>query len=144
MRYVFKTSHDQDIDLLRHPSDWWWYAALSVILLALPAVIPSYYVGELAFIFVLAIASVGLMLLTGFTGLVSLGHAARAFLNVWGVLLVLGVGVLGIVVPLLLHARSRRFGRDPAVAAASVLILLGGFILRVVVVLASEGTGVTV
>ena len=38
--------------------------------------IPAYYVGELAFIFVLAIASVGLMLLTGFTGLVSLGHAA--------------------------------------------------------------------
>jgi branched-chain amino acid transport system permease protein len=76
MRYVFKTSHDQDIDLLRHRSDWGWYAALIVILLALPGLIPSYYVGELAFVFVLAIASVGLMLLTGFTGLVSLGHGA--------------------------------------------------------------------
>ncbi|MGH7003527.1 MAG: branched-chain amino acid ABC transporter permease, partial [Alphaproteobacteria bacterium] len=76
MRFVFKTSHDRDIDLLRHPGDWWWYAALVAILLALPAAIPAYYVGELAFIFVLAIASVGLMLLTGFTGLVSLGHAA--------------------------------------------------------------------
>jgi branched-chain amino acid transport system permease protein len=76
MRYVFKTSHDQDIDLLRHQSDWGWYAVLVAILIALPGVIPSYYVGELAFIFVLAIASVGLMLLTGFTGLVSLGHGA--------------------------------------------------------------------
>ena len=74
----------------------------------------------------------------------SLGHAARAFMNVWGVLLVLGVGVLGIVVPLLLHLRTRRFGLDPSIAAASVLILLGGFILRVVVVLASEGFGVKV
>lgn len=76
MRYVFKTSHDQDIDLLRHTGDWGWYAALVAILAALPALIPSYYVGELAFVFVLAIASVGLMLLTGFTGLVSLGHGA--------------------------------------------------------------------
>src|SRR5581483_7233935 len=76
MRYVFKTSHDQDIDLLRHRGDWGWYAALAAIMLALPALIPAYYVGELAFIFVLAIASVGLMLLTGFTGLVSLGHGA--------------------------------------------------------------------
>lgn len=76
MRFVFKTSHDQDIDLLRHRGDWWWYAALAAILVALPMLAPSYFVGELAFIFVLAIGSVGLMLLTGFTGLVSLGHAA--------------------------------------------------------------------
>ena len=74
----------------------------------------------------------------------SLGNAARAFLNVWGVLLVLGVGLFGIVVPLFLHVRARRLGRDPGIAAASVLILLGGFLLRVVVVLASEGAGVTV
>jgi len=76
MRYVFKTSHDQDIDLLRHKSDWGWYAALIALLAAVPALLPAYYVGELAFVFVLAIASVGLMLLTGFTGLVSLGHGA--------------------------------------------------------------------
>jgi branched-chain amino acid transport system permease protein len=76
MRYVFKTNHDQDMALLRHPEDWGWYAALAALVLAVPALLPAYYVGELAFIFVLAIASVGLMLLTGFTGLVSLGHAA--------------------------------------------------------------------
>lgn len=76
MRYVFKTSHDQDIDLLRHKEDWGWYAALAGLLLAAPALLPGYFVSELAFVFVLAIGSVGLMLLTGFTGLVSLGHAA--------------------------------------------------------------------
>lgn len=76
MRYVFKISHDQDIDLLRHRGDWGWYAALAAIMVALPAFVSPYHVGEVAFILVLAIASVGLMLLTGFTGLVSLGHAA--------------------------------------------------------------------
>lgn len=76
MRYVFKTSHDQDIDLLRHKQDWGWYAALAALLLVLPVLIPAYHLSELAFVFVLAIGSVGLMLLTGFTGLISLGHAA--------------------------------------------------------------------
>jgi formate-dependent nitrite reductase membrane component NrfD len=74
----------------------------------------------------------------------SLGAAARAFLNAWGALLVLGVVGLGIVAPLLLHARARRFGRDLGIPAASLLVLLGGFILRVVVVLASEGSGLQV
>jgi formate-dependent nitrite reductase membrane component NrfD len=75
---------------------------------------------------------------------VSLGAAARAFLNVWGVLLVLGVVVPGIVLPLILHARARRSGRDLGVPAASLLVLLGGFLLRVVIVLASETTGLPV
>src|SRR5204862_4508752 len=37
----------------------------------------------------------------------SLGSLARVWLNAWGALLVLGVMGLGIVVPLLLHARAR-------------------------------------
>ena len=68
----------------------------------------------------------------------SLGTAARAFLNMWGALLVLGVVVLGILVPLVLQVRARRFGRGLGLPLASVLVLLGGFLLRVVIVLASE------
>lgn len=65
--------------------------------------------------------------------LVSLGGVARAFLNAWGVLLVLGVVGVGILMPL-------RLGRDAAnVATASILVLFGGFVLRVVVLLSSEG-----
>ena len=76
MRYVFRTAHDQDIDLMRFPADWGWYAALAAALVAAPFVLSPYLVGELAFLFVLATASVGLMLLSGFAGLISLGHAA--------------------------------------------------------------------
>ena len=65
---------------------------------------------------------------------ISLGAVARAFLNAWGVLLVLGVIGVGILKPLTM-------GRDVAshnVATASVLVLFGGFVLRVVVLLGSD------
>ena len=67
---------------------------------------------------------------------VSLGSLARLWLNTWGVLLVLGVVGLGIVVPLLLHRRAGASGL--ASATAAILVLVGGFLLRVVIVLSSE------
>jgi formate-dependent nitrite reductase membrane component NrfD len=66
--------------------------------------------------------------------LISLGAVAQAFLNAYGVLLLLGVIGVGIIMPL-------RMGRDTAshnVATASILVLFGGFVLRVVVLLGSE------
>ena len=78
-----------------------------------------------------------LELLTLVALVVSLGSLARVWLNAWGALLVLGVVGLGIVVPLLLHARARTPLSSEARAAA-VLVLLGGFLLRVVIVLSSE------
>jgi protein NrfD len=68
----------------------------------------------------------------------SLGSVARVWLNAWGALLVVGVVGLGIVVPLLLHWRSRAPGGLSA-AAAAVLVLIGGFLLRVVIVLSAQG-----
>jgi formate-dependent nitrite reductase membrane component NrfD len=69
--------------------------------------------------------------------MVSLGPVLRAWLNAWGVLLVVGVIVLGMIAPLVLSFRARRFGMANTTTAA-VLVLLGGFILRVVIVLSSE------
>jgi branched-chain amino acid transport system permease protein len=55
-----------------------WQIALTLlafgILLALPAVIPSFYASLLAFTFAYVIAAVGVNLLTGYTGLVTVGH----------------------------------------------------------------------
>ena len=70
---------------------------------------------------------------------VSLGAVATAWLNVWGLLLAVGVVLAGIVVPLLLH--HRHFLGSLSVPAASILVLIGGFILRAVVVLSSEAIG---
>lgn len=68
----------------------------------------------------------------------SLGGIARLWLGMWGALLVLGVVGLGIIVPLLIHWRPRAFGEVSGLAAA-VLVLVGGFLLRVVVIFSSEG-----
>jgi len=79
--------------------------------------------------------------------LVTLGSVARVLLNWWGVLLLLGVVGAGIVVPLLLDRGHRLRSAQHLVRSAS-LVLLGGLLLRVVVLLSSEqihviGTGVT-
>lgn len=71
--------------------------------------------------------------------LVSLGSAARAFLNAWGAVLLLVVAG-GILVPLLIgFGRLREFrGRTLTAGTAAALVLLGGFMLRVATILPSE------
>jgi formate-dependent nitrite reductase membrane component NrfD len=66
----------------------------------------------------------------------------RVWLNGWGVLFLLGVVVLGILLPLYLEwrAASSRW----SIPAAAVLVLIGGFVLRVVMVLSVHDIGVTV
>jgi formate-dependent nitrite reductase membrane component NrfD len=71
--------------------------------------------------------------------LVSLGSMLQAWLNAWGVLLVVGVVLVGILVPLLLLWKPRLMGPDLSATLGAFLILVGGFIFRVVVILSSEG-----
>ncbi|MBN9409255.1 MAG: branched-chain amino acid ABC transporter permease [Burkholderiales bacterium] len=76
MRFIFKTRYDQDIDLARHGGHRFWYSLLMVCLLAAPWALPEYWLAQLTFVFIYAIVAVGLMLLAGFTGQFSIGHAA--------------------------------------------------------------------
>ncbi|HVC58952.1 MAG TPA: branched-chain amino acid ABC transporter permease [Acetobacteraceae bacterium] len=76
MRTLFKTGYRQDLRIWRHPGDILWYGLLGLVLLALPRLLGEFYIGELGAVYIFAIAGVGLMLLTGYTGLVNLGHAA--------------------------------------------------------------------
>ena len=69
---------------------------------------------------------------------VSLGSLMRLWLSAWGALLVVGVVGLGMIVPLLLQWRPRMVGRFGAPVAA-VLVLIGGFLLRVVIVMSAQG-----
>ncbi|WP_025899284.1 branched-chain amino acid ABC transporter permease [Sneathiella glossodoripedis] len=76
MRFLFKTNYEQDIRLAKHSGYYWSYGALLAIVFAAPLMLDSYYVGQMTQLYIMAIAGVGLMLLSGYTGLVSLGHAA--------------------------------------------------------------------
>jgi formate-dependent nitrite reductase membrane component NrfD len=65
--------------------------------------------------------------------LISLGGAVRALLNVWGVVLVLGVILAGIIVPLVIQRRPSH-----SIVLPAALVLAGGFMLRMVIMLSSE------
>jgi len=73
---LFKTRYAQDFALFRSGRSVLCYAVLLLVLVFIPFVLGEFYVGELAGVFVFAVAGVGLMILIGYTGLVSLGHAA--------------------------------------------------------------------
>lgn len=76
MRFLMKTSYHEDIRLFKYKSTFLWYLALISLCLLMPLILNDYFISQLSFICMYSIASVGLMLLTGYTGQVSMGHAA--------------------------------------------------------------------
>src|SRR5262245_53338184 len=76
MRFIFKTRYDQDIALFKHGGQRFWYGLLLIALLLAPGLVSEYMLSQLVFICIYGIVGLGLMLLTGYTGQVSLGHAA--------------------------------------------------------------------
>src|SRR5262249_40649671 len=75
MRFVFKTTYQQDLALFRDKFQRDWYLALVAGLLVLPILLPDYLV-DFSLVLIFGLCALSLMVLAGFTGLVSLGHAA--------------------------------------------------------------------
>ena len=76
MRFLFKTHYAQDLVLFKHAGQKFWYAVLVAALLLAPLVFSEYFISQLVFIWIYSVVGLGLMLLVGYTGQVSLGHAA--------------------------------------------------------------------
>ena len=76
MRFIRKTHYAQDFHLIKHSGQILWYGLLVAFVLSAPMWLDRFYLGEMTWVYIYAIAGVGLMLLVGYTGLVSLGHAA--------------------------------------------------------------------
>ncbi|MFY9315029.1 MAG: branched-chain amino acid ABC transporter permease [Burkholderiales bacterium] len=76
MRFLFKTDYAQDIRLFKHGGQVFWYGLLVLLLVAAPFMAGEYLMSQLQFICIYSIVGLGLMLLVGFTGQISLGHAA--------------------------------------------------------------------
>jgi len=89
----YETGFGEARQLLRSPTDRIAYGLLALALIAAPWVLPPYYTGEAAFILIMCIASLGLMMLTGFTGQVSLGQSAFVAIGAYIHALLLTLGV---------------------------------------------------
>ena len=76
MRPIFQTDYGQDIRLFRHSGYWRSYGVLLLLVLAAPFVVGFYLQSQIVFVFIYAIVGVGLLILAGFAGQISLGHAA--------------------------------------------------------------------
>ena len=92
MRFIFKTDYRQDLRLAKHPGHVFWYSALGLLLLAAPWLFAEYWLAQLTFVLIYAIAGLGLMLLAGFTGLFSLGHAAFLGVGAYTQAVLVGMG----------------------------------------------------
>ena len=140
MRFIFRTSYNQDIDLFQHAGQVFWYLLLVGSLVVAPFFLSRFFVGELSELFIWAIAGCGLMLLVGYTGLVSLGHAAFMAIGAYthAILLKLGVPFLaslllatmlsGLIGALLGVAALRMTGIYLAVATFSFAYIVEKFI----------------
>ena len=76
MRFIFKTDYGQDINLAKHGGHVFWYGLLLAFMVVAPWLLAEYWLAQLTFVLIYAVVGLGLMLLAGFTGLFSLGHAA--------------------------------------------------------------------
>ncbi len=123
MRFIRKTNYYQDIQIFKHEGQIFWYTCLVLTLFFLPFFLSDFYLGELALVFIYAIAGIGLMLLTGYTGLVSLGHAAF-----------LGIGAYT-------HAYLLNLGL-PFMFSLSISVLFSGLIGTLLAIPAMRVTGI--
>jgi branched-chain amino acid transport system permease protein len=115
MRFIFKTSYEQDLKLFKHGGQVFWYGLLAAAMLTAPWWSSEYVMTQLHFILIYSIVGFGLMMLVGYTGQISLGHAAflavgaytEALMQAAGVPFVISMscsaafaGVVGIIVGL--------------------------------------------
>jgi len=93
MQYLFKTDYNDDIRFLAKTGEKIRVGIVILLLLLAPLALQDYYLAELGLMLVYVIAGVGLMILTGYTGQVSFGHAAFLGLGAYSHSILLAHGV---------------------------------------------------
>ncbi|MBU3725569.1 MAG: branched-chain amino acid ABC transporter permease [Burkholderiaceae bacterium] len=76
MRFLFRTDYAQDIRLITHRGEAFWYGLLMLLLSVAPIMLPEFWLAQLNLILVYSLVGLGMMILLGYTGQLSLGHAA--------------------------------------------------------------------
>lgn len=136
MRILFKTSYDFDINHLVDPGERIRVILLIALALAAPLFVSAYGLSELSLFLCYALAGLGLMVLTGFSGQVSFGHAAFLGVGAYAHAYLLGHGVpffvalpiaglaSGLLGAALGRAASRMHGFYLAIATLAFAILV--------------------
>ena len=70
----YKQTHSELVALIDSPPVWLWSAVLLLALIAAPFLLNSYALSFLMIILITVTGALGLNILTGYTGLISLGH----------------------------------------------------------------------
>ena len=76
MHFPKRTSYRDDLRLFPDQATVWQYLLLFAVLLLLPLFAGDYILSQATFVFIYGIVALGMMLLVGYTGQISLGHAA--------------------------------------------------------------------
>jgi len=76
MRFKMRRSYSEDFAFFKWKRTLLFYSVILLILIVLPFISDSYTIYILNLIGIYGIVSIGLQILTGYTGLISLGHAA--------------------------------------------------------------------
>ncbi len=137
MQILFKTRYEDDIRFLAKTGEKIRVGLVIWFLLAAPLLLRNdYYLAELGLLLVYAIAGIGLMILTGYTGQVSFGHAA--FLGIgaychsilishgvpFSVSVLLTMAFSGLIGMAIGRSASRMHGFYLAIATLAFLILV--------------------
>jgi branched-chain amino acid transport system permease protein len=148
MRIQFKTHYDQDIRLFKDRWHALWYALAIALASAAPLLLGEYYLGELTYVVIWAIAGMGLMVLVGHTGQASLGHGAFLACGAYAQVNFLEAGIPFVVsLPLagLFTALVGALFAIPALRMSGIYLAIAtlafGVIVEDVIILAEHYTG---
>ncbi len=93
MRLKLKQDYFEDIELFENRTQIFWLTVLLTFLFALPFLVKGYYLTVLNLMAVNAIVALGLNLLVGNTGQISLGHAGFVAIGAYTAVLLTKAGV---------------------------------------------------
>ena len=84
-----KRDYYEDIQLLDSKVLWFWFIMLIASLVSLPFLLPNYHIYMVNYMAINVIVTVGLNILVGYTGQISLGHAGFFAIGAYGTVLLM-------------------------------------------------------
>lgn len=84
-----KRDYYEDIQLLNSKILWFWFIMLIASLVTLPFLLPNYHIYMVNYMAINVIVTVGLNILVGYTGQISLGHAGFFAIGAYGTVLLM-------------------------------------------------------